>query len=66
MCVCVCSSQVYREGKWTKMSTDQLLPGDLVSIGKLESLHYPLNSSLVHASHPVFVEAYNTVSINNL
>ncbi len=29
-----CLVQVYREGKWSKMSTDQLLPGDLVSIGE--------------------------------
>jgi Cation transport ATPase len=27
--------QVYRDAKWTEIQTDQLLPGDLVSIGKL-------------------------------
>jgi cation-transporting ATPase 13A1 len=25
---------VYREGKWTEIHTDELLPGDLVSIGE--------------------------------
>jgi cation-transporting ATPase 13A1 len=30
--------QVYRDAKWTEIQTDQLLPGELVSIGNISQL----------------------------
>lgn len=34
--------QVYRGSRWNRMSTEELLPGDLVSIGKRLLLPYLL------------------------
>lgn len=31
--------QCYRDGKWDKVQTDELLPGDVVSLGKSKNCH---------------------------
>lgn len=31
--------QCYRDGKWDKVQTDELLPGDMVSLGKSKNCH---------------------------
>ena len=32
--------QVYRDRKWRTVQTDELVPGDLVSVGKNRALEY--------------------------